>query len=155
MNIFYYLAIFKNATIWPSDIKRYIWHVHRDCPSEMSTIFHTRHPSFLELRHTHYCNKLNRILRPGLVNKIYIICCRTSIFYTFRNTEHLLVWPKCDHGNHNMITSCGKWKATQWWLSGGPVLEALAQHLSTIRHEVYAMMTLWSLLLQGLMGMRY
>ena len=39
-------------------IKLYIWHVHKDCFSKMSTVFHTQHPSFSKLRHKLYCYKL-------------------------------------------------------------------------------------------------
>ena len=49
-------------TIWPSDIKRYIWHDHKDCFSKMSAVFYKRHPSFHKLGHKHYCNKPNRLL---------------------------------------------------------------------------------------------
>ena len=30
MNILIFSAFFKNATIWPSDLKCYIWHLHKD-----------------------------------------------------------------------------------------------------------------------------
>ena len=33
------------------DIKRFICHVNKDCSLEMSTISHTRHPSFRKLEH--------------------------------------------------------------------------------------------------------
>ena len=57
-------GIFKYFLTY-SDIKRYIWLVHEDCFSEMSTVSHTRHPSFCKLGHTLYCNKPNRLLASG------------------------------------------------------------------------------------------
>ena len=51
--LYFSSTLFKNATTWPSDIKRYIWLVHKDCFSEMLTVFHTRHPSFRKLGHKH------------------------------------------------------------------------------------------------------
>ena len=66
VNIFLFLALFKNATTWPSDIKRYIWHAHKDCFLELATVSHTRHPSFRKLGHKNDCNKLNnRLLAFG------------------------------------------------------------------------------------------
>ena len=65
MTIVLFLALFKHATTWPSDIKRYIWHAHKDCFLELSTVSHTRHPSFRKSGHKNYCNKLNRLLAFG------------------------------------------------------------------------------------------
>ena len=63
--IFFFWTLFKQATIWPSDLKRYIWLVHKDCFSKMYTVSHTQHSSFRKLGHKHYCNKLNRLLASG------------------------------------------------------------------------------------------
>ena len=69
VNIYFFLPLFKYATIWPCDIKRYIWLVHKDCFSEMSTLSHRRRHSSRKLGHTHYCNKLNRLL-PSWPNEL-------------------------------------------------------------------------------------
>ena len=70
------VTLSKNVTIWPNGI--YIWHVRKDCFSEMSTISHTQHPSFCKSGHKHYCNKPNRLLaghNNTKVNAIAILCC--------------------------------------------------------------------------------
>ena len=43
---YFFLTLFKNATVWPSDLKRYIRHVDKDWCTEMSTVSHTQQPSF-------------------------------------------------------------------------------------------------------------
>ena len=43
---YFFVTLFKNATVWPSDLKRYIGHVHKVRCTEMSTVSRTQHPSF-------------------------------------------------------------------------------------------------------------
>ena len=67
VTIFVFLALFKQATILPSDLKSYIRHVHihNDWSSEISNVFATRHPPFRKLGHKHYSKKLKRFLASG------------------------------------------------------------------------------------------
>ena len=46
ITIFIFSEHFKDESTQPRDIKRYIRHVHKDWCTEMSTVFHTQHPSF-------------------------------------------------------------------------------------------------------------
>ena len=47
----FFLALFKNATTWLRDLKRYIRHLHKNCSSEISTVSHTRYHPLCKLGH--------------------------------------------------------------------------------------------------------